>query len=309
MALATQDVHDATAVGRPEPPLRASSSERRRLTLTKLPYLVGPVAFALVVVLMRFGYVAHVRWWVWLTVLIGVTVINVAVDRVYQAHPNRFTLDFRVICQVAAVTLVINLTGWGPVLWAAYIFIALENIARAGSRVWRATVLWSLVGMVIGQICVNQGWLESQLTRPAAASLNVMGGFVLYFVIRMAGVMMDQNERAMAQKEEAHLRLSEGRFRSLIQNSSDVTMILGDSSEFRYVSPAVKDLLQYEPEELVGLISSGFIHPEDLDTVHTLLGTDFQSGPSKQTLEFRMIRRDGTARDVEAVVSNQTARP
>ena len=312
MALATQDgVHDATAAGRPEPPFRASSAQRRRLTLTKLPYLVGPVAFVLVVVLMRFGYVAHVRWWVWLTVLIGVTVINVAVDRIYQAHPNAFTLDFRVISQVAAVTLVINLTGWGPVLWAAYIFIALENIARAGSRVWRATVLWSLVGMVIGQICLDQGWLESQLTRTAAASLNVMGGFVLYFVIRMAGAMMDQNERAMAQKEEAeaHLRLSEDRFRSLIQNSSDVTMILGDSSEFRYVSPAVKDLLQYEPDELVGLISSGFVHPEDIDTVHTLLGTDFQSGPSTATLEFRMIRRDGTARDVEAVVSNQTDRP
>ena len=134
--------------------------------------------------------------------------------------------------------------------------------------------------MVIGQFCVTQGWLPSELSHSAAASLTVMGAFVLFFVIRMAGVIMEQNERAMAQKEEAeaHLRLSEDRFRSLIQNSSDVTMILGDSSEFRYVSPAIKDLLQYEPEELIGLLSTDFIHPEDLDTVHTLLGDRLPGG-------------------------------
>ena len=145
-----------------EPAVRAPSAERRGLNLriSKLPYLVGPVAFVVIVVLMRFGYVAHVRWWVWLIVLVGVTVINVVIDRIYQARRTRLTLNLRVICQVAAVTLVINLTGWGPVLWAAYIFIALENMARAGSRVWRAMVFWSLIGMVIGQICLNQGWLH-----------------------------------------------------------------------------------------------------------------------------------------------------
>ena len=135
------------------PAVRAPSAERRGLNLNKLPYLVGPVAFVVIVVLMRFGYVAHVRWWVWLIVLVGVTVINVVVDRIYQARRSRLTLNLRVISQVAAVTLVINLTGWGPVLWAAYIFIALENMARAGSCVWRAMVFWSLIGMVIGQIC------------------------------------------------------------------------------------------------------------------------------------------------------------
>ena len=172
-------------------------------------------------------------------------------------------------------------------------------------------VVCSLIGMVIGQVCLNQGWIHSELSKTAAASLNVMGGFVLYFVIHMAGVIMGQNEEALAQKEEAeaHLRLSEDRFRSLIQNSSDVTMILGDSSEFRYVSPAIKDLLQYEPEELVGLLSTDFVHPDDLHTVQTFLGGEFEANIATATLEFRMVRRDGTSRDVEAVVSDQTHRP
>ncbi len=133
MGLVSQDgASEPARADRPEPPVRGSSAERSRLNLGKLPYLVGPVAFALVLVLIRFGYVAHVRWWVWLIVIVGATVINVVVDRIYQARPSAFRLDLRVVSQVAAVTLVINLTGWGPVLWAAYIFIALENMARAG---------------------------------------------------------------------------------------------------------------------------------------------------------------------------------
>ena len=317
MALASQDgASEAVRAEGPEPQVPASA-ERWGLNfqklpyLKKLPYLVGPIAFAVIVVLMRFGFVAQRQWWLWLTVLVSVTAINVVVDRVYQAHRSALTLNLRVFCQVAAITLVIYLTGWGPVLWAAYIFIALETMARAGSRVWRTMVAWSLLGMVIGQVCLDQGWLQSELSKRAAVSLNVMGGFVLYFVIHMAGAIMEQNEKALEQKEEAeaHLRLSEDRFRSLIQNTSDVTMILGGSSEFRYVSPAVKELMQYEPEELVGLLSTDFVHPDDLHTVQTFLGGEFESGSGTAALEFRMLRRDGTSRDVEAVVSDQTDRP
>jgi PAS domain-containing protein len=294
MGLASEDGASTPArADWPEPPVQAPAVQR--LNLSTLPYLAGPIAFVVVLVLMRFGYLAHVPWWAWLSVLTCITLVNVVVDGFYQARPSAFRLDIRVISQVAAVTLVINLTGWGPVLWAAYIFIALENMARAGSRAWRITLLWSLFGMVIGQICLDQGWLQSQLSKPAAASLNVMGAFVLYFVIHMAGAIMGQNETALAQKEEAeaHLRLSEDRFRSLIQNSSDVTMILGEASEFRYVSPAIRDLLQYEPEELVGLNSTDFVHPEDLHAVQTLLGGDFQAVPGPPRSSSAWCARTG----------------
>ena len=115
---------------------------------------------------MRFGYVARVHWWVWLTVFVTIVVVNCRSTASTGRGPNTFTLDLRVISQVAAVTVAIYLTGWGPVLWAAYIFIALENMARVGSRVWRAMVVWSLVGMAVGQFCTAQGWLPSELSRP-----------------------------------------------------------------------------------------------------------------------------------------------
>ena len=141
----------------PEPPAPAPSTARRRLNPTKLAYLIGPVAFAVVLVLMRFGYVTRVPWWVWLTVFAAIAFVNAVVDRIYHTHPGRFTLNLRVVSQVAAVTVAIYLTGWGPVLWAAYVFIALENMARAGSRSGGTTVLWSLIGMAVGQFCARPG--------------------------------------------------------------------------------------------------------------------------------------------------------
>ena len=310
MALATHEA--AMQSGRSDQPgYRAPSATRRRLNPTRLAYLIGPAGFVVILLLMRFGYAAHESLWVWVGIFVGIFVVNLAADHLYRARPSSVTLNLRVISQVSAVTAAIYLTGWGPVLWAAYVFTALENMARGGSRVWRIAALWSLVGMAVGQFCLSQGWFPSELTRAQSTSLTVMGAFVLVFVIRMAGAIMEQKETMMEQKEEAEatLRLSEDRFRSLIQNSSDVTMILGDMGTFRYVSPAIKDLLQYEPDELIGLRSTDFVHPDDLEFVQRLLGVEFQAGPRTATLEFRMVRKDGTTRDVEAVVSNQTDRP
>jgi diguanylate cyclase (GGDEF)-like protein/PAS domain S-box-containing protein len=313
MAEASQDaVVTPARAAMPEPPVRARSAPRPRMDPTKLAYLIGPAAFAIILVLMHFGYAARVSPWAWLGVLAGIAAVNAFVDHIYELHPSEATLNLRVVSQVAAVTIAIYLTGWGPVLWAAYAFVALENLARVGSRVWRPIVLCSLLGMAIGQFCLSQGWLPTELSSGEADSLAVMGAFVLFFVIRMAGAIMEQNETAMAQKEEAEttLRLSEDRFRSLIQNSSDVTMILGEGSVFRYVSPAIADLLQYEPAELLGRPSTDFVHPEDLDAVRNLLGGgEFQSGGGTAMLGFRLLRKDGTSRDVEAVVSNQMDRP
>ena len=284
--------------------LHVPPGARRWLDPTKLAYLIGPAAFLVILLLRQLGYTERQSVWVWLGIFIAIFAANRVVDRIYVARPSRLTLNLRVVSQVAAVTAVIYLTGWGPVFWGAYAFIALENVARGGSRVWRTTAAWSLAGMAVGQFGLVQGWFPSELTRSQTMALTVMGAFVLLFVIRMVGAIMEQKEEA-----QATLLLSEDRFRSLIQNSSDVTMILSEVGDFRYVSPAIKELLQYEPEDLVGLRATDFVHPEDLQLVRRLLGNEFQASPVTTTLEFRMLRRDGTTRDVEAVVSNQTDRP
>jgi len=282
----------------------STSAARAMIDPALLGYLMGPLAFCAILVLMHVGYITRESAWIWLGVFVAVPACNFVVDRLYDRRPDTLSLNLRVAVQVGAVTAVIFLTGWGPVMWGAYAFIALEVIAKCGSRSWVSVTVWSLAGMAVGLLGIWAGVLPSELTLGQSVALSVMGAFVLVFVVRMAGATMEQKEEA-----EVAVRLSEDRFRSLIQNSSDVTMIIDGEGFFRYLSPAVEQLLGYRPLALVGRRATDYVHPDDQDYLRLRLGEEFHASPGTAVLEFRMLRRGGGHRDVEAAISNQLHRP
>ncbi len=267
-------------------------------------YAIGPFALVAIIVLMHFGAVVREPAWLWVAVFVAVPTSSLVADHVYRAHPSTATMHVRIGVQAAAVAGVIYLTGWGPVLWGAFAFLALENVSHGGSRVWSITAFWSLVAIAAGQVLIAAGWMPSELTPSEGNSLAVMGAFVLVIVIGMAGITMRKKENA-----ETQMRLSEDRFRSLIQDSSDVTMVMDDAGICTYVSPASEFLLGIAPEEMVGELATDLVHPDDRGRVETRLGPGFQAAAGSALLQFRMLRRDDTWCDVEAVVTNQLDRP
>ncbi len=60
------------------------------------------------------------------------------------------------------------------------------------------------------------------------------------------------------------LRLSEIKFRSLIQNSGDIIAVIGLDGVIQFASPSVERVLGYKPEEIQGKIVDDFIHENDL---------------------------------------------
>ena len=285
-------------------PTTEPSHRRSFLSPSVLAYLMGPFALVAVLLLMHFHDIDDEPVSLWVAVFIATPLVSVIADQIYGRHPNTLSLHARVATQVACLTVVIYLTGWGPVLTGAYAFLALENVSRSGSRVWRVTALWSLIGIGGGQFASFQGWAPSELSVSTANALALMGAFILLFVIRMAGATMEQKEEA-----ESSMRLSEDRFRSLIQNSSDVTMVMDESGVCAFVSPAIQDLTGMGPDEFIGRAATDFVHPDDRDRVRERLGAQFQSGPVTTLVQFRMGRVDRDWCDVEAVVSNQLDRP
>jgi diguanylate cyclase (GGDEF)-like protein/PAS domain S-box-containing protein len=265
---------------------------------------MGPFALVVILTLMRFGDVARESVWLWIAVFVSVPLASLTGNHLYTRNPTQLRLHVRVACGAAGVTTVIYLSGWGPVLAGAFAFLALENIAHGGSRVWRITALWSLVGIAIGQFAIWQGWAPSFLSRSHANALAVMGAFVLFFIIRMAGATMEQKEVA-----ESSMRLSEDRFRSLIQNSSDATLVINGEGLCTYVSPAVTQLLGFEARELLCRRATDFAHPDDRDRLRDRMGSELQVSPETVFVQFRMERKDGGWRDVEAVVTDQRDRP
>lgn len=97
---------------------------------------------------------------------------------------------------------------------------------------------------------------------------------------------------------------SEERFRSLVQNSADVNMILRADGTIDYESPAVERVLGYRVEDRVGRSSLEVVHPDDKDFGEQLLAEVMRSPGAQLSGEFRARHADGSWRSIEAVAKN-----
>ena len=141
--------------------------------------------------------------------------------------------------------------------------------------VWEGT----LIGFV-GFDVVRPG---TQLPDNAATLLQVVGDILV---------------NAIKQREtELALRESEARFRILAEHATDVITRTDADGRFSYVSPAVRDVLGYEPEELVGTDPSALVHPDDRARVEDAQQRILEGTPSK--VEYRARTKDGRYRWVE----------
>jgi PAS domain S-box-containing protein len=89
------------------------------------------------------------------------------------------------------------------------------------------------------------------------------------------------------------------RYRMLTENANDLVTRMGPDGRFTYVSPAVRTISGYSPTEAVGRVALEFIHPDDRDRVAEIFRTAL-AGPTGWTLEYRIVRKDGAVRWVEA---------
>jgi diguanylate cyclase (GGDEF)-like protein/PAS domain S-box-containing protein len=92
-------------------------------------------------------------------------------------------------------------------------------------------------------------------------------------------------------------RRLEQAYQLLAENSTDVIMRIGPNSKRIYLSPSIRDLTGYEPEELLNGPHGGLIHPDDRATwAASFAGA--KSGITQAT--YRMARKDGSYVWVEA---------
>jgi diguanylate cyclase (GGDEF)-like protein/PAS domain S-box-containing protein len=98
-------------------------------------------------------------------------------------------------------------------------------------------------------------------------------------------------------------------FRSLVQNSSDVVMILEAEGTVRYVSPAVERVLGYRPEDLVGTLAFDHVHPEDIEQMSKSLTEALERPGVQPPVEYRVRAADGSWRHMEAIRCNWLGDP
>jgi PAS domain S-box-containing protein len=117
------------------------------------------------------------------------------------------------------------------------------------------------------------------------------------------------------QQIQAVLRAQEARYRTLVEQLPVVIFQadLDDVNSISYVSPQIKALLGYTPEEWLAdpKLWISRIHPEDLDRV-LAVNRGFEVSGQLQSSEHRMIARDGRVvwvRDEMVIVRDDSNRP
>ncbi|MDP8907527.1 MAG: PAS domain S-box protein, partial [Chloroflexota bacterium] len=97
---------------------------------------------------------------------------------------------------------------------------------------------------------------------------------------------------------------SEERFRSLVQNASDIVAIFAADGTVRYVSPPVARVLGYQPEQIVDSNPFALIHPDDLAPVQEAFSGTVRMPGYHHPTEMRLRHADGSWRVLEASANN-----
>lgn len=121
-------------------------------------------------------------------------------------------------------------------------------------------------------------------------------------------IARDISERKRSEEElrrsRQALQESELRFRSLVQNSSDIISILDADGTIRYESPSIERILGYRPEELIGKNAFEFVHSDDRQRVINIFQEHLPTRGSISPVELRFRHRDGSWRTLEATGNN-----
>src|SRR4051794_29592516 len=106
-------------------------------------------------------------------------------------------------------------------------------------------------------------------------------------------------ERWQRRRAEEALRQSEERAQLLLEHISDVVMVVDDALVIRYVSPSVRHLLDYLPNELLGRPCLDIVHPDDARATETFLRGARHPGRPLQPHELRVRPRNADWRVLE----------
>ena len=94
-------------------------------------------------------------------------------------------------------------------------------------------------------------------------------------------------------KAEEKLRESEEKYRLIVENSRDIIFMLNAEGEIIYVSPAMKEILDYNPTEVIGRHISSLIHPDDLPHVQEIIRLSITDGYKSEGTEYRIRHASG----------------
>ena len=136
----------------------------------------------------------------------------------------------------------------------------------------------------------------------SVAPLRNANGRVVSAVVVVADVS-DQKRAELA------LRESEVRFRSLVQNSTDMVTIVGEGGRVAYRSPSARRFLGLDPDSDADVPVDFGLFEEDRPALIALFERMRAAPGATDTINYRFYRADGELRWIEMVATNHSTDP
>jgi PAS domain S-box-containing protein len=128
---------------------------------------------------------------------------------------------------------------------------------------------------------------------------------------QIGGSLLSRSVRyAMERKRsEETLRKSEEYFKAIIQNSSDIILIVDKLGIITYASPSIEYFLGYAPDELIGKRILDLIASDDKPRAIADFGRALLTREVPTSNIFRIKHKDGTERTLEGIGKNLLDNP
>jgi PAS domain S-box-containing protein len=126
---------------------------------------------------------------------------------------------------------------------------------------------------------------------------GIAGGLTLVVVAALLALARELSQRRIS---EQALSQSEALYRVLAENTSELIMLGRDDGSRSYISPAVRRLLGYTPEELGAMRLKDYVHPDDLADLRATTQR-LGAGEDEVVAVSRCRRKDGAWVWVEGV--------
>ncbi|MEO8879824.1 MAG: ATP-binding protein [Gemmatimonadaceae bacterium] len=169
-----------------------------------------------------------------------------------------------------------------------------DDVRRVAAR-WMAEIPLIAIGLAFAML-----FLAMREDREGVEVQLGVGALVMT-VLAIARQRISARVSARLMNERA---TRDARFRALVQNSSDVVVLLDASQSATYVSPAIEGVLGQSTEHGMGRSFIEWVAVEDRPAAADLLARVAMVPGATELLRCRMVHADGTMRAMETLASN-----
>jgi PAS domain S-box-containing protein len=115
--------------------------------------------------------------------------------------------------------------------------------------------------------------------------------------------------RLLLLRDVTERRAVQKRYQALIENSSDLILVVEEDATITYASPSIRNITGVEPEDVEGRNSLTFIHDDDRDEFEEMVDEILENPGERRRQEYRTYTADGDWIYLEASVWNLLDNP